>query len=108
MLAAGDIGGTKTQLAIFDSSEIIYSKKYFNKDFSDFYSLFQAFLKDCPHKVTHVSLGIAGPIKNDQCQMSNLNWTIKKDHLIKETCIEKFCFLNDLEAYAYGLQNLRE
>ena len=108
MLAAGDIGGTKTQLAIFDSSEIIYTKKYFNKNFPDFYSLFQTFLKDCPHRVTRVGLGIAGPIKNNQCKMSNLNWTIKKDQLIKETCIENFCLLNDLEAYAYGLQTLKE
>lgn len=108
MILIGDLGGTKTHFAVYDPYNRVFEKKYKNEEFNNFVDLLTDFLKLCPHKVECLSLGIAGPIKDEKCNMSNLDWIISKKDIIKSSPIKNVILLNDLEAFGYGLQALKE
>ena len=108
MILVGDLGGTKTHFAVYDPKNRVFEKKYKNDKFETFIGILKKFLNSCPHKVDFLCLGIAGPIKDDKCQMSNLDWLISKKDIIKNTHIQNVILLNDLEAFGYGLQALKK
>ena len=108
MILVGDLGGTKTHFACYDPQKCVFEKKFMNKDFNSFLDLLQRFLGECPHKPEYLSLAIAGPIRDEICQMSNLDWKIDQKEIVDKTPIKNAIFLNDLEAFGYGLEALKE
>lgn len=106
----GDIGGTKTHLAVFDEQDLrkkIIEKKYASAEHPDFLSLVQDFL--ATHKVhaKRACFGIAGPVQEGKCKTTNLPWIIDAQEIAKATSLS-VSLLNDLEAEAYGLELLKE
>ena len=85
MILAGDIGGTKAYLAIFDDKnsrlEKICEARFENRNFSDFKSLLEEFFKGRSEKPEIACLGVAGPIENGNCELTNLGWKIESTHL---------------------------
>lgn len=110
LVLAGDIGGTKTNLALFKASgdEIVplHNNSYHTSDFSSLIELLALFLKDIPdpHKIC---LGVAGPVLNGHAKLSNIKWEIDQKELNKHFK-KDFSIINDLEATAYGLAMLNE
>lgn len=110
LVLAGDIGGTKTNLALFKASgdEILplYNNNYQTSDFSSLTDILALFLKDIPdpHKFC---LGVAGPVLNGHAKLSNIKWEIDRNEL-KNHFNRDFSIINDLEATAYGLAMLNE
>ncbi len=104
MILAGDIGGTKTNLALFTVSSGELSLKiirtYKSSEFSDFFSLLEKFLKEIPQKLTKVCLGIAGPVINGRCQVTYLPWVIDQKELQEKLGISSVILINDLAAMA--------
>ena len=106
---SGDIGGTKTRLAIIivDGVQLHTEREqsYPSRDYAEFGELLGDFLRDSdvPNRA---AFGIAGPVQGRVAQTTNLPWHIDADALQKKLGIESCKLLNDLEATACGLPAL--
>jgi glucokinase len=100
MLLAGDIGGTKTHLALFDGHECIKEERYASGEFSGLKEIVDRFH---PGKIERACFGVAGPVKGGKCQATNLPWIID----VAEFEIAKVALINDLEATAWGVRRLK-
>jgi glucokinase len=106
---AGDIGGTKTRLAIVEvvdtrvniEREVIYR----SCDFATFEALLADFLAGMQVPV-HAAFGIAGPVQGRAVRTTNLPWYIDADVLQQRFGFKVCTLLNDLESIAYGLAAL--
>jgi glucokinase len=108
MILAGDIGGTKTHLALFEKglkkvAEVFHA----SKEIHDLVPVIEQFLEEQKKKVTSVSLGIAGPIKNGRCHVTNLPLIIDSAELKRVLKVQAVMLINDLEANAWGLRVLQ-
>jgi glucokinase len=112
MILAGDIGGTKTVLALVDrlpdgSTAWIKEKAYPSQDCPTFDAVLDQFLPPDVNP-TSACFGIAGPVVNQHCQMTNLSWSLDGATLKIKLGTEKVKLLNDLEAMAIGMLHLPE
>ncbi len=109
MKLAGDIGGTKTSLALVEKGStgplILRDETFSSRHFTSFDQLLDAFVGS-DEVIEDVCLGIAGPIMNDACKTTNLPWNIEADALRKRLQTQKVTLLNDLEAMALGMLEL--
>ena len=113
MILAGDIGGTKTTLGLFEVRgnrlELQVKQQFASKEFSSLYGVFKAFQAENPMPKIHVAcLGVSGPIIDGRCRTTNLPWDIGILDLQKHLHIDKIHLMNDLEATAYGMLYLSE
>ncbi len=113
MILAGDIGGTKTNLALFElvdgKLETIVQEQFVSKNYEKFMDLIITFKqKHSIKKIDALCLGIAGPIIDERCRTTNLPWDIKASELKQEFGITSVKLLNDLESTAYGMLYLEE
>lgn len=110
MILAGDVGGTKVNLAYFESEEeglkVLFEKKYKSADYPGLAPIVKDFLTHCPGPVEIATFGIAGPVYEGVCKTPNLPWLIRQDYLEKECGIHEVHMINDLEATAYGIRTL--
>ncbi len=108
MILAGDIGGTKTLLALFDGdARCLAKKQYQSADFVSFDDLLTDFLAEFgSFKLKKVCLGIAGPIVDGDCDATNLPWRVRKKAIGDMLQVTDVHFLNDLEAAAWGVLSL--
>ncbi len=108
---AGDIGGTKTRLAMVEVSglqlKILRETRYASREFASFDLLLGDFLSniDPPQ---HAAFGVAGPVQGQVVQTTNLPWRIEAGALQAQFGFERCILLNDLEATACGLPALGE
>ena len=106
---AGDIGGTKTHLAVVevDGTRVLIKREatYPSSAYAMFEELLGDFLSgaDIPR---HAAFGIAGPVGGRVVQTTNLPWYIDADALQRQFGLAHCTLLNDLEATAYGLPAL--
>lgn len=111
MLLAGDVGGTKVRIALFESKNLICKQeiKYKSSDYTNLVSLIKDFLKGIPRvEITSVCVGVAGAVVNGRCQETNIPWIIDAQELKEEIGIPKVWVINDLEANARGLKVLNK
>ena len=110
MFLAGDIGGTKTNLALYaHQDDKLLSQKaasYPSREHASLTEIVRDFLKDAPTDVRRACFGVAGPVKNGVVQVTNLPWTIDASAIQNELNFQQVSLLNDLEANAYGIQTL--
>lgn len=107
LILAGDIGGTKTDLAIFNVEEgqlkIVSENKFHSKDYENLESIVQDFLKNEHYQIAGACFGIAGPIKDGKCHTTNLPWIVDTLILSRELKLSHVYLINDLEANAHGI-----
>jgi glucokinase len=111
MLLVADVGGTKTKIALFKLKkplQCVKEKSYPSKSFDIFWEIVNEFLKNEKVKVLKACFGVAGPVKNDKVQATNLPWVIDAKELAKNLKLPKVCLINDLEANAWGIRSLSE
>lgn len=113
MILAGDIGGTKTNLALYkynnETLELQTQHQFVSQNYKSFSDVIQEFISSYNVKdIEAVCLGIAGPIINGVCKTTNLPWIIDSKELQKVCNTPKVKLLNDLEATAYGMLYLNE
>ncbi|MBW8077534.1 MAG: glucokinase [Gallionella sp.] len=110
-ILAGDIGGTKTRLALAEVSgtqvKIQHEVSYPSRDYPQFETLLAEFLSGVDVPV-HAAFGVAGPVQGRVVQTTNLPWRIDADRLQQRFGLTSCTLLNDLEATAYGLSALRD
>ncbi|PSL43419.1 glucokinase [Chitinophaga niastensis] len=110
-LLAGDLGGTKTNLALYSSTngvlDMIREQKYASRDYANFSEIIQHFIGECgetPPK--RICIGVAGPVVKGKVELTNLSRELSEDEIRQSTGISAVALINDLEATAYGLATL--
>jgi len=135
MILAGDVGGTKTRLALFDWKDErvdpLREEIYISAEYKSFEEILRQFLAPPeaevaapepdgepveppepatpaePIRIDAACIGIAGPVINNRVQTTNLPWYVDGDELAARFGIPIVRLLNDLEAMAYGVLELR-
>ncbi|MBI4809272.1 MAG: glucokinase [Nitrosomonadales bacterium] len=109
LVIAGDIGGTKTRLAIVEVGDtqvrIEREAEFPSRSFATFEALLADFLRDA-QTPEHAAFGIAGPVLGRAVRTTNLPWYIEADVLQQRFGFKSCALLNDLEAMAHGLPAL--
>ncbi len=112
MILAGDIGGTKTHLALFPEKEPrkwVVDARFPSANYDNLRGIVTEFLEaNAGHKVESACFGIAGPVQDRMCKATNLPWIVDAAVIEKETGIEMCSLINDLEANAFGIECLGE
>jgi glucokinase len=111
MYLAGDIGGTKTRLALFSTQGNLHDpleiNTYPSQDYASLVDIIREFLGDKPYPLTGASFGIAGPIIENRAQVTNLSWVVDSDIVSKVIGGRPVNLLNDLHAIASGIPYLK-
>jgi glucokinase len=110
MILAGDIGATRTRLAAFETEgnrlNCVVEKTYKSQEHEGLSTVLAQFVKSEGIAVHSACVGVAGPVRGGRSKISNLPWTIDARELAKQLKLASVGLLNDLEAYAYGIDAL--
>jgi glucokinase len=113
ILLAGDAGGTKVNLAMFEATAVgvrlITSANFHSSAYPSVNSILQQFIKEnADYRPEKICLGVAGPVFEGRVSVTNLPWHIDANEIAATTGVSKVVLLNDLEATAYGLAGMQE
>src|SRR5581483_5827446 len=108
---AGDIGGTKVNLGLYDLPggrlHRLQEGTFPSRRYARLQDLVAEFLTTVGSpKIERACFGIAGPVRNGQVHLTNLPWEVKSADLAAELNIGAVALINDLEANGYGLAEL--
>lgn len=107
ILLAGDIGGTKTDLAIFSSDgglrAPVAEATFPSADYRSLEALVQEFLSKVRLTVDAASFGVAGPVMAGRVKTTNLPWQIDEEILRKTLRVSPVRMVNDLGAIAHAV-----
>jgi glucokinase len=115
VILAGDVGGTKCNLALFSEKngklEFVFRQRFASKDFSKFELIVKEFTRQAtPYlgndKIIAAGFGVAGPVINNRIHATNLPWIIDADALSSELTVNPIVLLNDLGATGHSLEHL--
>jgi glucokinase len=110
MILAGDIGATRTRLAAFQTErnklELVVQKTFKSQQHDGLQEIVSAFVKTEGIPVHSAGFGVAGPVRAGRSKISNLPWTIDSQELAAQLRLGSVGLINDLEAYAYGIDAL--
>jgi glucokinase len=111
MLLAGDIGGTKTDLAIFSVERGPHSPitqtQVHSADYPSLQVLVKEFLEKAKTPVERACFDVAGPVIDGRVKITNLPWVIDEASLAKDLNFKFVHLMNDLEAVARAVPILR-
>ena len=112
MLLAGDIGGTKANLAVFSVEKCsivpLTEMTYRSTDYPNLETIISEYLSQFDFIVTQASLGVAGPVVEDQASITNLSWSITVDALRDTFDLTRVHLLNDLVSMAAAVPRLED
>ena len=115
MILAGDIGGTKCNLALYEihgkSHRKIIDQRYKSREFPSFDEMISKFLSQThaetkgagKHYIEAAGFGVAGPVIDHRVKATNLPWIVDRATLATQLGTPHVVLLNDLEATAYSL-----
>lgn len=110
LILAGDVGGTKTILAVYSLEngklQLLLKEKYKSKEFKTFDDLLKNFLKTIKIIVSNAVLGVPGPVLHKLCKTPNLPWVLDSDKLAKKFHFSKIKLVNDFYAFGTGIELL--
>jgi glucokinase len=110
MLLAGDIGGTKTILAIFSPDSgpkmPLAEATFPSDDYPSLQAIAREFLSRVAYKVEYGSFGVAGPVVNGHVKTTNLPWEMDEAELQGALGLQGAFLLNDLESVANAVTTL--
>jgi len=111
VILAGDVGGTKTALALFDvrrrALALVREGVLPSHGFAALEDAIGQFLSDGPRvAVDAACVGVAGPVIDGRCTATNLPWVIDEASLAVSVSTERVRLVNDLEATGYGILGL--
>src|ERR671923_2686233 len=110
MILVGEIGATHTRLAAFQMEgnrlELVVQKIYMSQEHEGLPELLAQFIRTEGIPVDSACFGVAGPVRAGRSKLPNLRWVIDSSELAKQLKLKFVSLLNDLEAYAYGIDAL--
>jgi glucokinase len=108
-ILAGDVGGTKTRLALYrvvqGEPSLQREQAYPSARHDSLENIVRDFLagEETP---AAACFGVAGPVEDERCQTTNLPWQIDAATLRASFGLPAVALLNDLEATALGVLHL--
>jgi len=111
MILAGDIGATKTMLAVFDQGDLrrpLALETHSSRDHASFHQLVEEFVGRVRPRIDLACVGVAGPVEGNRCATTNLPWLVDGAELAADLGIDRALLVNDLEACAFGIDLLSE
>jgi glucokinase len=111
VIIAGDVGGTKTELALFETGDghldLARAERYPSRSFPSLEAIVREFLAGQPvPPLAAACFGVAGPCLDGRCITTNLPWQIDERVLAAQIPVPRARLLNDLEAMAWGVMGL--
>ena len=111
MILAGDIGGTKTILALYeeagDELRKLRDARYPSAEHDSLEGIIETFLgRDRGLELRAACFGVAGAVIDGRSQATNLSWVMDESSLEEATGASRVKLLNDLQAMAYGMLHL--
>lgn len=111
MILAGDIGATHTRLAGFNSDanklESVVERVYETQKLQSLPEIVSEFVRTEGVPVNQACIGVAGPVKDGKSKPPNFPWVIDSRELAAQLRLSTVGLINDLEAYAYGIDGLK-
>ncbi|HEX4029851.1 MAG TPA: glucokinase [Terracidiphilus sp.] len=108
MILAGDVGGTKVHLALYDFTEgnlqHTRDQQFPAKEYSGLEEIVKEFIVN--EKVTAACFGVPGPVREGRLRLTNLPWTLDSRELSAHLKIDYVFLINDLQANGYGIAEL--
>lgn len=109
LILAGDIGGTKTYLGLFERRgaylELAREEGFENSGYNGIEEIISGFIGK-GERVASATFGIACPVEGNRGEMTNLDWVVDGEGIKKRFRIGKVSLINDLEATGHGLEAL--
>ena len=114
-LLAGDMGGTKTLLAIYsletDGLLQQHKQRFISSEWPSLEPMLESFLRNRPDAIgapTHGCIAVAGPVRNRTARITNLPWQLEEQKLALAAGIEQLELVNDFGVLIYGLPHLND
>ena len=119
-LLAGDIGGTKTMLALYGSAgqelEVLAEERYSSADWGDLVPMVRHFLAAAgpslpagAHRPSAACFAVAGPVQGGRARLTNLPWLLDQAALAEAIGIDggRVELVNDFAVLVHGLPHLK-
>ena len=110
MILAGDIGGTKTILALYEMGDrglrLVKEAEYPSDSEETFEAILEKFQPN--PSLEGACFGVAGPVLDGKVSVTNLPWLLSEDSLKKILQTDRVKLINDLEATSLGMLHLKE
>jgi glucokinase len=107
LLLAGDVGGTKTSLAVITPEAGLRAPlaeaTFPSKRYAGLVDLIRDFLKHTQLPIDNAVFGVAGPVVDGVVEATNLPWIINRETLRESLGLKDVQLLNDLEAIGNGI-----
>lgn len=108
VLLAGDVGGTKTLLGLFEHASprprLVAVHTYVTNTFTSFNAILDAFTSEvgAPFVIDGLAAGVAGPVVGGVARLTNVAWEVDSADIAAHVKTPRVRLLNDLEAMALG------
>jgi glucokinase len=110
MLIAGDIGGTKTRLALVSPQDgprkLLAEQEYHSAEFPGLQPIVEKFLAATGAEATDACFDVAGPVIDGRAHLTNLPWDLQEEALARALNFRRVSLLNDLRAVAHAVPHL--
>lgn len=108
MILAGDVGGTKVHLALYEfvdgNLKGTRDKQYPAREYSGLEEIVKEFL--AAETVSAACFGVPGPVRDGRLRLTNLPWTLDSRELAADLKVDHVFLINDLQANGYGIAEL--
>lgn len=114
MIIAGDIGGTKTNIALLEPDgdrpgRIVAQRSFPSAKYDSLETILREFVEtEKAVEIEHACFGVAGPVMGGRVETPNLAWIVSAETLARTLGIDRVGLINDLEATAFGIEALDE
>jgi glucokinase len=110
MLLAGDIGGTKTLLALYapetGARQSVAEAEFHSADYASLDIMVREFLTREKQTADYACFDVAGPVLGGRAHLTNLPWDLEETALAQSVGLQRVTLLNDLKAVAYAVPHL--
>lgn len=110
LFLAGDIGGTKTNLALVTRGAGGFSvtrlQTYHSREHASLSGIVAHFLGGTPPPIAAAGFGVAGPVREHCVRTTNLPWSVNGADLAAQLGLPRVALLNDVEAIAWAIPEL--
>ncbi len=109
-ILAGDVGGTKTAVAIVEIGQrrcqVLRLERYRSAEHDGLEEIVADFLSTEGSRPAAAGFGVAGPVRDGKSKITNLSWRLDERHLARRIGIRRVALVNDFGANALGLRFL--